>query len=399
MNNENTNLIIQALGSIKKGNKNNPISLHEPNFNQSNAIKYVNECINTGWVSSAGKYVEEFEKKLCDFTKAKFCIAVNNGTVGLRLGLHILGVRHNDEVLIPCLSFVATANAVSHLGAHPHFIDIEEKTLGMCPLALKKRLEEIGEIKKGILYNKFTGRRIAAIIPVHIFGNPTDINLFNTISKKWDLPILEDSAEALGSWFIKQEKKVHCGLMGDLGVISFNGNKIITTGGGGALITNNKKYADLARHISKTAKIPHAWEFNHDMIGWNDRMPNINAALGVSQIEKIDIFLKKKKKLYIKYVDLFSNINDVEIFKPSNLSISNNWLITMKFTNRDLNEAKKNINNLLEESHKIGLLLRPAWQPLHTLKIYKNNQKGIIKKGEDLSFRLVNLPSSPFLVI
>ena len=398
MKENNSEKIIKALSSLNRENKGTPISLHEPTFKESNALNYLSECINSGWVSTAGEFVNKFEKKICSYTNAKYCIAVTNGTVALRLGLHILGVKRDHEVLVPCLSFVATANAVEHLGASPHFIDIEGKTLGMCPVSLKKRLEEIGELRRGVPFNKLTDKKISAIIPVHIFGNPAQLELIQTISEEWNIPILEDSAEALGSWFIKNNKKIHCGLIGKLGAISFNGNKIITSGGGGALITNDKKYADLARHISTTAKIPHPWEFNHDLVGWNDRMPNINAALGLSQLEKLELFLKKKKELYLRYKDLFSNIENVEIFKPSNSSISNYWLNTIKFTDLDIKKVKKNIKNVLENSHQKGFLIRPAWKALHTLKMYKKNPRSLCKKGEDLSLRLINLPSSPSLI-
>ena len=277
------------------------VDLHEPYFEDTNAWQYVKECIDTGWVSSTGEWVNKFENKVCLFTGASCAVAVNNGTVGLRLALYALGVRFGDEVLIPPFSFVATANAVSHLGAIPHFIDIEEESLGLSPFALDQRLKEVAFKKNGEVFNKETGRRIAALIPVHVFGNPANLKELSIIAKKWNIPIVEDAAEALGSWYHLPHKKIHCGLIGDIGVISFNGNKIITTGGGGVLITNDKKLADRLRHLSTTARISHPWEFDHDEIGWNDRLPNLNAALGYAQLEVLDNRLLKKKQLFELY--------------------------------------------------------------------------------------------------
>ena len=245
---------------------------------------------------SGGEWVTKFEDSLIKFTGAKFAVAITNGTNALRMSLHVAGVLPGDEVLMPSLSFVATANAVAHLGAVPHFVDIESNSLGICPNALRNYLEEIAEKKGGEVFNKITGRRIGALIPVHIYGNPANMKVICPIAKLWNLPIVEDAAEALGSWIKVNKKFKHCGLFGELGAISFNGNKIITTGGGGAIITNNFQAAKLAKHLSTTSKINHKWEFDHDQIGWNDRMPNINAALGVSQIERIDQIISLKEK-------------------------------------------------------------------------------------------------------
>ena len=390
--------IIKAIKKVcNKSDDLKRISLHEPNFKNSNSLKYLQECIDSGWVSSSGEFVKKFEQKICSYTKSKYCIAVSNGTVALRLGLHILGVSQNDEVLMPPMTFVATANAVSHLGAFPHFVDIDKETLGLCPIALNTRLEKISEYKNGNLFNRYTGRKISAIIPVHIFGNPAKILSLKKVADKWKIPIIEDAAEALGSWILENNKKIHCGLIGDLGVISFNGNKIITTGGGGALITNNKNFATLARHLSTTAKKDHKWEFYHDMIGWNDRMPNLNAALGVAQMEDLIEFIKKKQILHQRYLMAFSNIKNVKILDFKNNKLNNNWLITLIFTNKNTSDANKEMNALLDKSHQNGIFLRPIWNLLHTLPMYKKNQKSSLDIAEDLSQRLVNLPSSSFL--
>ena len=312
--------IENVIGPIKEGVK---INLHEPEFENSNSLKYLEECIKTGWVSSAGKWVQEFEERIADYTGATYVIAVSNGTVALRLALYSAGVRPNEEVLIPPLSFVATANSVALLGAIPHFIDIESETLGMCPLALEKRLRDIA-IKKGkFLYNKHTGKRISAVVPVHVYGLPAKINSIKKICLNWEIPLIEDAAEALGSWDLSDAGKKHCGCIGDIGTLSFNGNKIITTGGGGALLTNNKKIADFARHVSTTAKLKHPWDFFHDQLGWNDRLPNLNAALGVAQIEKLKLKLNKKRRLFSLYKEKFNEISSVEIIKEREKTISN----------------------------------------------------------------------------
>ncbi len=383
---------------IKKPYELGEIPLHEPFFESTNALKYVSECINSGFVSSIGKWGSLFEDKICDFTGAKNAILVTNGTVGLRLGLHLAGVKIDNEVLIPPISFVASANAVSHLGACPHFIDINEENLGMCPIALEKRLNEIAEIKNGVVINKITKKVIKAIMPVHIFGNPAEIIEIKKVSKKWNLPIVEDAAEALGSWKKDGDSFVHCGLFGEIGLISFNGNKIITCGGGGVLITNNQKLANEARHLSTTAKKKHKYMFDHDQIGWNDRMPSLNAALGLSQIEELENRISLKKKLYKKYQDAFSGIENVRLITSKKDSISNNWLISLEIIADDY-EAEETSRKLLNKANDLGIHLRPLWKPLNKLSMYKNCQKGNLKKAEVVSKRIISLPSSPQLML
>ena len=245
--------------------------------------------MDTGWVSSGGQWVTRFEQELCHRTGARYAVAVTNGTVALRLALHLAGVGIGDEVLLPPLSFVATANAIHHLGAFPHFIDIEPGTLGMCPDALSERLESIAEIRDSKLFNRLTGRRISAIVPVHVFGNPASITKLLSIANNWAVPLIEDAAEALGSTY----QDIHCGLFGQLGILSFNGNKLITTGGGGAVITNSEALAVHAA-IYPLRPLDHPWDFYHDSVAWNDRIPNINAALRLAQLEVLDQRLKSK---------------------------------------------------------------------------------------------------------
>jgi len=293
--------------------------LHEPLF-CGNEIKYLKKTITTNLVSSIGPFVKKFENQITKFTKSKYAISVVNGTEALHLSLVACGVKNNDEVLVPTITFVGTANAIVYSGGIPHFVDSEFETLGIDPLKLEKYLEEI-TIKKGKFYfNKKTKKRIKAIIPVHVFGNICKIDKLLKIAKKYNLVVIEDAAEALGSFF----KNKHAGTFGLVGCFSFNGNKIITTGGGGAIITNNKSLSKKIRHLSTTAKINHRWEYIHDAVGYNFRMPNINAALGYAQMENLNNFLKSKRKLFLKYCSEFLKSSRIVVIKNPLHSKSNN---------------------------------------------------------------------------
>ncbi len=386
------NNIKLALGLISNKNK---VNLHEPDFSNSNAKKYLNSCIDSGWVSSAGDWVNKFENKISEITGSKYAVAVSNGTVALRLSLHCAGVNRTDEVLLPPMSFIATANAVAHLGANPHFIDIEADSLGMCPIALEKRLSDIAIIKDGNVINKETGNFIKAVLPVHVFGLAPKINEIKSICNTWNLPIIEDAAEALGSYITFKNNLIHAGCIGDIGTISFNGNKIITTGGGGVIITNDKKTADLARHLSTTAKINHPYEFFHDQIGWNDRLPNLNAALGVSQLELLENILEKKHKLHKVYKNIFKSSDNFEIISQPKNTKSNYWLITLRLK---FDNPLKIRNEILINANMNGILLRPSWNLISDLPMYLDCQKGDLKVAVDQSNRLINLPSSPKLL-
>lgn len=377
------------------GNKNYDISVHEPCFSESNASKYLCECIDSGWVSSSGKWVKKFEELIANYTGSKYVVLVSNGTNALRLSLYMVGVRANHEVLIPPLSFVATANAVAHLDASPHFIDIESQSLGMCPLALEKRLNQIAIKKNNDVFNKFTGKKISAVVLVHVFGLPAKIVKIKQICLAWGLPLIEDAAEALGSYVLDNKQKIHCGCFGAFGTLSFNGNKIITTGGGGAILTNNYKSFQLAKHISSTAKLNHPWDFFHDQVGWNDRLPNINAALGVSQIEKLEEKLSLKRALYKKYKEIFEDLKEAEILKESANCESNYWLITLR-----IKEEKHKLikNQILSYAHKQKIFLRPSWILLNKLPMYSNSECGDLSEANNQSNRLINLPSSPQLI-
>ena len=385
----------QVLGSSSTSK---PIVLHEPDFSGTQAWAYVKDCLDTGWVSTAGQWVSRFEQELCAVTGASHAVAVTNGTVALRLALHLLGVGPGDEVLLPPLSFVATANAVVHLGAVPHFVDIEPSSLGLCPQALTECLERIAERTPAGLFNRETGRRLAALLPVHVFGHPADLPGLLAVAEAWGLPVVEDAAEALGSWCDHAGKASHCGLFGAIGTLSFNGNKLITTGGGGALLTHDAQLAQRARHLSTTAKLPHPWAFEHDEVAWNDRLPNLNAALGVAQLEDLSRRLEAKRQLAERYAQAFAGVEGVELVSEPQGCRSNHWLVSLRFTAADPAEAQTQRHSLLEVAHAAGILLRPVWQPLHLLPMYADAPRGPLAVAKDQAARLLNLPSSPQLL-
>ncbi len=388
-------IIDRIKSSILNSNKLEEIHLHEPDFKGSNAHEYLKECIDTGWVSSTGKWVSRFENLISDFTGSKYVVAVSNGTVALRLSLFVAGVRANDEVIIPPLSFVATANSISHLGGIPHFVDIESETLGLCPNALDKHLSEIADIRGNKVFNKISNRKIAAVVPVHVFGLPAKIKEIKEVCLKWNLPLIEDAAEALGSKIKIDNKFVHCGCFGDIGTLSFNGNKIITSGGGGALLTNNENFGKLAKHLSNTAKVSHPWDFYHDHIAWNDRLPNINAALGCAEMERLSLKLKAKRILHNKFKKNFEDLKNVEIISEINNCESNYWLITLRLIGDNVERFR---NDILNDSHKQKIFLRPSWILLNELPMYKNSFCADITEAKNQSKRLINLPSSPKLL-
>jgi aminotransferase in exopolysaccharide biosynthesis len=364
--------------------------LHEPLF-FGNEIKYLKETITTNLVSSVGPFVKKFEDQITKFTKSKYAISVVNGTQALHLSLIACGVKNNDEVLVPTITFVGTANAIVYSGAVPHFVDSEFETLGIDPLKLEKHLEKI-TIKKGKFYfNKKTERKIKAIIPVHVFGNICQIDKILKIAKKYNLLVIEDAAEALGSFF----KNKHAGTFGLVGCFSFNGNKILTTGGGGAIITNNKLLAKKIKHLSTTAKIDHRWEYIHDAVGYNFRMPNLNAALGSAQIENLNKFLRSKRRLFLKYRKEFSKVNDLRLIGNPQFSKSNNWLNTIFIKNSSI----KKRNKLLSLAQKNKIFLRPVWKPLHQLKHFRNVPRMNLENAKKIYTSCINLPSSPHYFI
>ena len=377
------NNIIESITKVVGKQKHH---LHEPLF-CGNEIKYLKKTIITNLVSSLGPFVKKFEKQLTKFTKSKYAISVVNGTEALHLSLVACGVKNNDEVLVPTITFAGTANAIVCSGAIPHFVDSEEETLGIDSLKLENYLKKI-TIKKGKFYfNKKTKRKIKAIVPVHVFGNICQIDKILKIAKKYNLIVIEDAAEALGSFF----KNRHAGTFGLVGCFSFNGNKILTTGGGGAIITNNKLLAKKIRHLSTTAKINHRWEHIHDSVGYNLRMPNLNAALGCAQIENLNKFIKSKKKLYLEYFDEFSKIKEVRLIKNPRFSKSNNWLNTIFINNSSL----KKRNSLIKFFHSKSLFGRPIWKPLHQLKHFSLMPKMNLENAKKIYISCISLPSSP----
>jgi perosamine synthetase len=390
-----TMTILEAIQQVVgTSSRDQPVALHEPDFRGTEAWTYVKDCLDTGWVSTAGQWVSRFEQQLASATGAAHAVSVTNGTVALRLALHLVGVGPGDEVLLPPLSFVATANAVAHLGAVPHFVDVEPITLALNPAALVERLEQVAERRDGQLLNRQTGRRLAAVLPVHVYGHPADGMALRQVADAWGLPLVEDAAEALGSW----RGDTHCGLFGAVGTLSFNGNKLITTGGGGALLTNDIELAQRARHLSTTAKLPHTWMFQHDDVGWNDRLPNLNAALGVAQLEDLERRLQAKRQLAERYGAAFAGFEGVELVSEPEGCRSNHWLVTLRFTAADPAEAERQRLQLLEAAHAVGLLLRPAWKLLHCLPMFLKSPYGDLPVAMNQVQRLVNLPSSPQLL-
>ena len=359
--------------------------LHEPLF-CGNEIKYLKKTIITNFVSSVGPFVKKFEDQITKFTKSKYTISAVNGTEALHLSLVACGVKNNDEVLVPTITFAGTANAIVYSGAIPHFVDSEIDTLGIDPLKLEKYLEKI-TIKKGKFYfNKKTKRKIKAIIPVHVFGNICQIDKILKVAKKYNLRVIEDAAEALGSFF----KNRHAGTFGLVGCFSFNGNKILTTGGGGAIITNNKLLAKKIKHLSTTAKINHRWEYIHDAVAYNFRMPNLNAELGSAQIENLNRFLRSKKKLFLRYSKEFSKVINVRLIKNPEFSKSNNWLNTIFIRSSSITIR----NKVLSLAQKNRIFLRPVWKPLHTLKHFNKMPRMNLDTALKIYESCINLPSS-----
>lgn|SRR3990167_5869088 len=381
------NVSEQIVLAIQSVIGNGPVALHEPQFS-GNEWKYVKECLDTGWVSSVGKFVDRFERELASYTDAKYAITVVNGTAALHLALQLAGVQSNDEVLVPGLTFIATANAVSYCGAIPHLIDSEERTLGVDPEALRDYLKTIAEIQNNLCINRVTGRIIRAIIPMHTFGHPVDIEGIVSIAKDFHLVIIEDAAEALGSRIDDQ----HVGTFGIMGALSFNGNKTITTGGGGAILTNDALLAKHAKHLSTTAKLPHRWEYRHDEVGYNYRLPNINAALGCAQLEQISDLLRAKRQLFQAYQHAFQSIVDVSLVTEPIGCQSNYWLQTI-ILDHAVAEFR---DEILLKTNEVGVMTRPAWSLMHQMPFYKACPQMPLPIAESLEKRLINIPSSSY---
>ena len=366
-----------------------PVALHEPSF-EGNEWVYIKECLDSTYVSSVGKFVDQFEVELAEFTGAKYAVSVVNGTAALHIALKLAGVQANDEVLIPALTFVATANAVAHCNAIPHFVDSEESTLGIDGTKLREYLIANTSQLSGQCVNKNTGRVIRALVPMHTFGHPSELETILSIAYDFNITLVEDAAESLGSYYGGQ----HTGTFGLLGTLSFNGNKTITTGGGGAILTNNPDLARHAKHLTSTAKLSHAWEFRHDEIAYNFRMPNINAALGCAQLEQLPSKLESKRILFRSYQSAFADVQGVSLFfEPKNCH-SNYWLQTLLL---DENQSQ-NRDLVLNTTNSAGLMTRPAWVLINELLPFKNSPSMDLTTAQSLSRRIINIPSSPGLV-
>ena len=382
------NAIIDILKAFRTEDRKR-VGLHEPFFG-GNEWVYIKECLDTGWVSSVGKYVDVFEQMLQEFTGVKRAVAVVNGTAALHVALRLVGVQPGDEVLVPDLTFIATASVVTYCGALPHFVDCEEQTLGIDPNKLEKYLRETSKIRDSNCINSRTGRRIKAVIAMHTFGHPVDLDGLSEVADRFNIELVEDAAEALGSYY----RGRHVGNWGKTSILSFNGNKTITTGGGGAILTNDARLGALAKHLTTTAKIPHSWEFTHDQIGYNYRLPNINAALGCAQMEQLSDFLKRKRRLAMQYKKAFSEISGITFFNEPEFAKSNYWLNVLMLKKTQIDKMQ----SILETSHANGVACRPAWTLMHKLPMFNDFPRmDDVSAAEDLEARIINIPSSVFL--
>lgn len=362
------------------------ISLHEPSFGGSE-LSYVTDAIKSTYVSSVGKFVDEFEKGIERYTSSPGAVSTVNGTAALHTSMYAAGVGAGDIVITQALTFVATCNAIYHMGAQPLFVDVSKSTMGLCPRSLESFLEENAILEVNGAFLKSSRKRIRAVIPMHTYGHPVELDEILEVCKKWKLVLIEDAAESLGSFY----KGRHTGTIGKFGAISFNGNKIITTGGGGMVLCSSKDIKQTVKHLTTTAKVPHPYNFFHDCAGFNYRMPNINAALGVGQLETLNEFLLKKRNLAMHYKAFFES-SDYSFFDEPANTHSNFWLNTVICPNIDMR------NELLHKSNSMGVMMRPAWTPMHKLPAFKNSPRSDLTNTDWFESRLVNIPSSPVSV-
>ena len=384
-----TSLSEQVIAAIQTVIGSDPVVLHEPSFN-GNEWLYLKECLDSTFVSSVGKFVDRLEADLAAFTGAKYAVAVVNGTAALHIALKLAGVNFGDEVLIPALTFVATANAVTYCGASPHFVDSEERTLGIDAEKLRDYLKSSTEQHAGECVNRTTGRIIRAVVPMHTFGHPADVEGLLAVATDYNLALVEDAAESLGSYYHGQ----HTGTFGLMGTLSFNGNKTITTGGGGAILTNDPELACHAKHLTTTAKQPHAWEYRHDEIGYNYRMPNINAALGCAQLEQLPVMLAAKRELFQRYQAAFAAVSGVRLMAEPAQCQSNYWLQTLVLDQKYADQR----DILLQTTSNAGFMTRPAWILMHDLAPFRECPRMDLAGAQSLVQRLINIPSSSSLL-
>ena len=363
------------------------VPLSVPQF-IGNEKKYLNECIDTTFVSSVGKFVDRFEEDMAAYTGAKRAVVCVSGTNALHMAMMMAGVERDDEVLTQALTFIATCNAISYIGACPVFIDVDKQTMGLSPDAVKAWLVAHAELRNGLCYNKQTGRRVKACVPMHTFGHPVRIEELADICTEWHLELIEDAAESIGSKY----KGKHTGLFGKVGVLSFNGNKTITTGGGGMLLFNDEALGDLAKHLTTQAKVPHRWEFHHDHIGYNYRMPNINAALGCAQFEHLDEYVADKRATAAAYAEYFSQVDDIQFFTEPENCFSNYWLNAVILKDHEAQQE------FLQYTNDHGVMTRPIWELMSRLPMFGHCQHDDLENTIFFADRVVNIPSSVRLV-
>jgi len=364
------------------------VGLHVPDIGEAEK-RFVAECLDSTFVSSVGPFVTRFEEEIAAFTGAAFAVAVSNGTSALHVSLVLAGVQPGDEVIVPSLSFIATANAVSHAGATPFFVDSDPTTMGMSPAALETTLSTLRRTAEGLV-DPATGNRVSAIVPMHTLGHPADIVGLLAVADAYGLPIVEDAAESLGSWVGDR----HTGTFGLLGVLSFNGNKIVTTGGGGMILTNDPELARRAKHLTTTAKLPHAWEFEHDEVAWNYRMPNLNAAMGVAQLTKLEGYLANKREIAARYASNFADIPGLTFMAEPAGTTSNYWLCAVRVDGADVSLR----DELLRASNDDGLQARPFWNLLSEQRMYRTCPKGDLSVATALHASVISIPSSPAIL-
>ncbi len=359
------------------------VPLHAPLF-IGNEKKYLEECIDTTYVSSVGKFVDRFEEEMADYTGAKKAVVCVNGTNALHMALLLCGVEQGDEVLSQALTFIATCNAISYIGACPVFLDVDMDTLGLSPKAVKEWLERNAEVRNSECFNRNTGRRVKACVPMHTFGHPVRIDELAELCKEWHIELIEDAAESIGSLY----KGRHTGTFGKVGAISFNGNKTITTGGGGMLLFQDEELGKLAKHLTTQAKVPHRWAFVHDHIGYNYRMPNINAALGCAQLENLDSYVEDKRRTARIYVDFFKDIPEIDFFTEPDNTRSNYWLNVVLLNDKAAQQE------FLEYTNDHGVMTRPVWELMNRLPMFSRCETDGLKNTQWLADRIVNIPSS-----
>lgn len=375
--------VISYIRELYNAPEGDVVMLHTPTF-AGNEKKYLEECIDTTFVSSVGKFVDRFERDMEAFTGAKRAVVTVSGTTALHMALMLVGVEAGDEVLTQALSFIATCNAISYTGAKPVFIDVDLDTMGLSPDALRRWLEENAEVRGDECFNKTTGRRIKACVPMHTFGHPARIDEIADICRDWKIELVEDAAESIGSTY----KGRHTGTFGRVGAISFNGNKTITTGGGGMLLFQDEELGALAKHLTTQAKVPHRWAFVHDHIGYNYRMPNINAALGCAQLEEIEDFIVDKRETAAAYREYFKTMPEgIKFMAEPKDSRSNYWLNAVLLPDRDAQQA------FLEATNDAGVMTRPVWELMNRLPMFEDCQTDGLENTQWLADRIVNIPS------